>query len=80
MEIKELVEKITRALVGFPDEIHVEEIEATNVKVLEIKVSRRDMKYLVGKRGKNIDALKRIVSVAAKDQRYIVKVIDPRYC
>ncbi len=38
------------------------------------------MKYLVGKRGKNIDALKRIVSVAAKDQRYIVKVIDPRYC
>ena len=77
MEMKELVEKIVHALVDSPEEVHVEEIEGTNVKILEIKVSKQDVGALIGKKGKNITALRTIVAAAGKGKgyRYMVEVL-----
>jgi hypothetical protein len=36
--MKELVEKIVRTLVDFPEEVAVQEIEGTSMNILEIKV------------------------------------------
>ena len=66
METKELVEKIVRALVDSPEEVAVKEVEATNMKILEIRVSRRDVGQVIGKEGKNISALRTVVAAAGK--------------
>jgi hypothetical protein len=78
MQIRDLVEVIVRSLVDSPGEVEVQEIEGTTLKILEIKVSKSEIGYLLGKRGKNIDALRTIVSAAAKGQRYMVEVLDQR--
>ncbi len=75
--MKELVEKIVRALVDSPDEVEVREISGISIKLLKIRVSKQDVGYLVGKKGKNIDALRTIVSAAGKGERYMVEVHEP---
>jgi predicted RNA-binding protein YlqC (UPF0109 family) len=74
--MKELVEKIVRALVDFPEEIDVRGIEGATTNILEIKVSKRDVGKLIGKQGKNIDALRTIVVAAGKGKRYMVELAE----
>lgn len=76
MEMKELVEKIVRALVDSPEEVNVQEISGTSVRLFKIRVSKEDVGALLGKKGKNIDALRTIVSAAGKGRRYMVEVLD----
>ena len=76
MQMKELVEKIVRALVDSPEQVRVREIEATNVRVLEIKVAKQDIGYVLGKKGKNIDALRTIVQAASKGKECVVDIIE----
>jgi len=57
--MKELVERITRALVDSPEEFRAQEIEGTKVTVLEIKVSKQDMACLLGNKGKTCDLFPR---------------------
>ena len=77
MQIRELVENIVRALVDSPEQVCVGEIEATRMRVLEIKVAKQDVGYLLGKKGKNIDALRTIISAVSKKERYMVEVLEP---
>jgi len=76
MQVKELVEKIVRALVDSPEEVAVKEVEATNMKILEIRVSRRDVGQVIGKEGKNISALRTIAAAAAKGKGYMVELAE----
>jgi predicted RNA-binding protein YlqC (UPF0109 family)/cold shock CspA family protein len=86
MQMKELVEKIVHALVDFPEEVDVLEVDGNNLRLLEIRVSKQDMGKLIGKKGKNIDALRTIVSAAGKRMRYMVEVLndesprEPKIC
>lgn len=73
--MKELVEKIVRELVDFPEEVEVWEINGINVKLLQIQVCKQDMGLLIGKKGKNIDALRIIVTAAGKGKRYMVELL-----
>jgi len=74
--MKEFVESIVRALVSSPEEVDIEEIEGgPNTKILEIKVSKQDVRKLLGENGRKIAALKRIVSAAGKGKTfYIIEV------
>ncbi|MBW2057110.1 MAG: KH domain-containing protein [Deltaproteobacteria bacterium] len=75
MQIKELVEKLVQALVDSPEDVRVVETEGTNMTLLQIKVSRQDVGKLIGKKGKNINAVRTIVAGAGKGKRYIVEVV-----
>ncbi len=74
--MKELVERIVRALVDYPEEISVEEIAGTTTNVVEIKVAKQDVGKLIGKKGENITAIRRIVTAAGKGRGYMVEVIE----
>jgi hypothetical protein len=76
--MKELVERIVRALVDSPEEVAVQKIEGTSMNILEIKVSKQDVGALIGKDGKNIRALRTIVAAAGKGKRYMVEVLAER--
>jgi CspA family cold shock protein len=71
--MKEFVESIVRALVSSPEEVDIEEIEGgPNTKLLEIKVSKQDVRNLLGEGGRTIAALRRIVSAAGKGKSYYI--------
>ena len=73
--MKELVEKIVGALVDFPEEVDVKEIEGSNVKILEIRVAKQDVGKLIGKKGRNINALRTVVAAAGKGKGHMVEVL-----
>jgi predicted RNA-binding protein YlqC (UPF0109 family) len=73
--MKELVERIVGALVDSPEEIEVQENEGTNMTILQIKVSKQDVGKLIGRKGKNITALRTIIAGAGKGKRYMVEVV-----
>lgn len=70
--MKDLVRMMVRALVEFPDDVDIREIEGPNTRILEIKVSKQDVGKLLGKKGRNITALRNIVSAAGKGKRRCV--------
>ena len=75
--MKELVRKIVQAMVDYPEEVDIKEIEGLNTMILEIKVSKRDVGKLLGRKGRNISALRNIVSAANKGKRHhIINVIE----
>ena len=75
--MKELVRKIVHAIVDYPEEVDIEEIKGLNTVILEIKVSKRDVGKLLGRKGRNIAALRNIVSAADKWKRHhIINVIE----
>ena len=48
------------------------------MRVLEIKVAKQDVGYLLGKKGKNISALRTLVTAAGKGKGYyMVEVLEP---
>ena len=65
--MKELVGRIVCALVNSPEDIGIKEIElGPKTRILEIKVSKQDVRKVL----RNIQALRRIVSVAGKGKTY----------
>jgi predicted RNA-binding protein YlqC (UPF0109 family) len=72
--MKELVEKLVQALVDFPEEVEVRETEGTHMTLIQIKVAKPDLGKLIGKKGRNINALRVVVAGAGKGRRYMVEV------
>ena len=65
--MKELVGTIVRTLVNSPEDVDIKEIDVgSNTRILEIKVSKQDVRKLL----RNITALKRMVSAAGKGKNY----------
>ena len=84
--MKELVAKIVQALVDSPEEVDIREIKGSSMDILEIQVSKQDVGKLIGKKGKNINALRVIVAGAGKGKRCLVELVGegspepPRIC
>lgn len=77
--VEELVRTIVRALVDFPEEIEIKEVEGSNTRILEIKVSKHDVGKLLGKKGRNITALRNIVSAASKgNKNCVIEVVEEK--
>ena len=77
--MKEFVEFIVKHLVDKPDRVSVEEsLPNENTFEIKIKVDQSDIGKVVGKKGKNIDALRTLLTaVAAKEHhRATLQVIE----
>ncbi|NIQ38204.1 MAG: KH domain-containing protein [Proteobacteria bacterium] len=74
--MKELVEKIVQALVDYPEDVDIREIEGPRTNILEIRVRKDDIGKLIGRGGKNISALRVVVAGAGKGRRYMVEVVE----
>ena len=71
--MKDLVERIARALVDKPDEVMVTAIEGNQATVLELKVAKEDLGKIIGKQGRTARSLRTIVGAAsAKERRRVV--------
>jgi predicted RNA-binding protein YlqC (UPF0109 family) len=76
--MKELVIEIVKALVDQPDEVTVTEVEGGHTLVLELRVAKSDMGMVIGKRGRNAQAIRTIISAASGKarKRCILEIIE----
>jgi uncharacterized protein len=76
--VKELVDFIARALVDSPDQVSVSEIEGNQTTVLELKVAKEDLGKIIGKQGRNAQAIRLILAAAAAKQkkRTILEIVE----
>jgi predicted RNA-binding protein YlqC (UPF0109 family) len=76
--MKELVEIMAKAMVDNPDQVEVTEIAGRNTSVIELKVAKEDMGQIIGKKGRNAQAMRLILNAASAQLRKIVvfEIID----
>jgi len=72
--MRELVERIITALVEQPDKVRVDEVKGQTSTIIEIEVEPSDRRYVIGKQGRNIGAIRHLVSCAAIAQNRRVRV------
>ena len=62
--MKELIEKVAKALVDKPEAVALEERMEGDTTVLELRVSKEDYGKIIGKQGRTIKALRTLVSAS----------------
>jgi predicted RNA-binding protein YlqC (UPF0109 family) len=76
--VKELIHHIAQAMVDNPGEVSVSEIKGNQTTVLELKVAKTDLGKVIGKQGRNAQAIRTILSaVSAKiKKRVVLEIIE----
>jgi predicted RNA-binding protein YlqC (UPF0109 family) len=76
--MKDLIREIVQALVDQPELVSISEIEGDHTSVLELRVAKSDMGKVIGKQGRNAQAIRTIMSAAAGKtrKRYILEILD----
>lgn len=76
--MKELLETIAKALVDYPDDVHVNEVEGEKSMILELTVSKDDMGKVIGKQGRIAKAIRTVVKAAAikENKRVSVEILQ----
>jgi hypothetical protein len=78
IQIKDLVEVIARALAEYPDQIVVKEITGEQITVIELKAAKVDLGKIIGKEGRNAQALRTILNAAATKlrKRAVLEILE----
>jgi hypothetical protein len=76
--MKDLIKEIVQALVDQPDQVSVSEIKGDNTTVLELKVAKSDMGKVIGKQGRNVQAIRTILSAASGKtrRRHVLEILE----
>jgi predicted RNA-binding protein YlqC (UPF0109 family) len=76
--MKELLENIVRALVDYPDEVDVKEVEGSRTTVYELRVREGDLGKVIGKAGQTINAMRVLLSAASarKGKRAVLEILE----
>lgn len=74
--VKEMIEGIVRCLVDRPDLAEIKVMVGDTTTVLEIRVDPEDIGKIIGRQGRNADAIRTLVNcIGAKEKhRYMVQV------
>lgn len=71
--MKDLIKRIVQTMVDNPDEVEVSEIEGDQISVLELRVAKSDIGKVIGKKGRNVRAIRTILGAAsAKVKKHTV--------
>jgi len=63
--MKDLIKHIAQALVDYPEQVSVSEVEGNQTSVLELKVAKDDLGKVIGKQGRTARAMRTILSAAS---------------
>jgi predicted RNA-binding protein YlqC (UPF0109 family) len=76
--MKDLISYIARALVDFPEEVVVTEVEGTHTTVLELRVAKQDMGKIIGRQGRTAQSIRTIISAASgkTGKRHVLEIIE----
>jgi predicted RNA-binding protein YlqC (UPF0109 family) len=76
--MKDLITYIAKALVDNPEQVKVTELEGAQTTVLELRVAKSDLGMIIGKHGRNAQAIRTVLSAASgkTKKRYVLEIID----
>ncbi len=76
--MKDLVTYMVKALVDFPDQVVVNEIQGSQTSVLELNVAKEDLGKVIGKQGRTARAMRTILNAAAAklNKRTVLEIIE----
>ena len=77
--MEKLLEDIVKTIVDKPDEVKVEVNESENTIVYELNVGNGDLGKVIGKKGRNVNAIRTLLSASnAKEggKRAILEIIE----
>ena len=77
--MKQLLEDIVKAMVDKTDEVSVKMIEGDSTEIYELSVGEGDLGKVIGKKGKNVGAIRTILSAATAKKggkRSILEIIE----
>lgn len=76
--MKQILETIARSLVDQPDAVSITEVEGMYASILELQVAKTDLGKIIGKQGRNVKALRTILSaVSAKvKKRTVLEIVE----
>lgn len=63
--MKELVKYLAKAIVDKSEEVMVTEIEGDKTSIIKLRVAKEDFGLIIGKRGRNAEAIRTILRAAA---------------
>ena len=64
--MKELIEHIVQAMVDNPEQVKIAEIAGGNTTIYELRVAKNDLGKVIGKRGRNVSAIRTILTAASR--------------
>ena len=76
--MKELIEIMAKPLVEHPDQVQVNEIAGEHASVIELSTTKEDIGKVIGKRGRNAQAMRTILNAASAKlrKRVVLEIID----
>ncbi|MBW1739700.1 MAG: KH domain-containing protein [Deltaproteobacteria bacterium] len=76
--MKDLIKYIAQALVDYPEQVEVSEVEGEQTSVLELKVAKEDLGKIIGKQGRTARAIRTILSAASAKikKRSVLEIIE----
>ncbi|MEJ2696688.1 MAG: KH domain-containing protein [Candidatus Sulfobium sp.] len=76
--MKELVDRMAKALVDKPEEVVVNEIDGEKTTVYELRVAASDLGKVIGKQGKTARAMRTILSAAGTKigKRCVLEILE----
>jgi len=78
--VKELVELIAKALVDNPDKVKVSELKGEQTSIIELNVAPEDLGKVIGKQGRNAQAIRVILGAAGMKlkKRVNLEIVEKR--
>jgi predicted RNA-binding protein YlqC (UPF0109 family) len=78
MVLIDLLKHIVQALVDHPEQVEIKEVKGEHVSVLELKVAKEDIGKVIGKKGRNVQAIRTILSNASgkEKKRITLEIIE----
>lgn len=76
--MKELVEKMAKALVDRPEEVNVAEVDGEKTTVFELRVAPSDLGKVIGKQGRTARAMRTILNASSTklNKRSVLEIIE----
>ncbi len=76
--MKDLVERIAKSLVDFPEMVKVTEIQGEKTTVFELRVGSGDLGKIIGKEGRTAKAIRTIITAASmkSGKRAVLEILE----
>ena len=76
--MEKLIEYIVKAIVQKPEKVVIEKNEGENAVEFRLKLDPDDIKFVIGKKGKTIGAIRNLLRVktAESDKRVNLEIVD----
>jgi len=76
--MKAFIEYVVKALVDFPDQVDVKEVDGERTIIYELRLNKGDVGKVIGKQGRTIQSLRTLVNNASAKlgKRAMLEIIE----